>query len=84
MNAYCSHDYVLSMLFNYRRLTASLSATVKSGGARFLGKGVVGCSPIGVEGVEDWDVGNIVGQHDDYARKIADILELVGFGAEEF
>ena len=81
VNCYCSHDYVLSMLFNYRRMTASLAAAANSGG-RFLGKGVVGCSPVGVEGVEDFDVGELVAQHDDYANKIPDILERIGFGAE--
>ena len=67
VNCYSTKDMILSVLFQYKRLTGVL-------------RPVCGCAPVRVPGVENYDVTNMLNSHADYTLVVGDILRLVRHG----
>lgn len=68
VNCWSSRDDVVKLLFQYRRKLGSIGAKGE----------VVGCQPVGVEGVEDIDTSEVVLQHEDWGTKVRDVFALIG------
>ena len=68
INCHSNKDVVLKYLFQYRRKLGSVGSAGE----------VVGCGGVGVEGVEDWDCGEEVNDHNDWGKKVRVIISKVG------
>ena len=67
VNCYSTKDLILSVLFQYKRMTGVL-------------RPVCGCSPVKLPGVENYDVTDMLNSHADYCLAVGPILRLVGHG----
>ena len=67
VNCYSTKDLILSVLFQYKRLTGVL-------------RPVCGCAPVRVPGVENYDITHMLNSHADYTLVVGDILRLVRHG----
>ena len=67
VNCYSTKDLILSVLFQYKRLTGVL-------------RPVCGCAPVRVPGVENYDITHMLNSHADYTLIVCDVLRLVRHG----
>jgi len=67
VNCYSTKDLILSVLFQYKRMTGVL-------------RPVCGCAPVKVPGVENYDVTHLLNSHADYCVVVGDVLKLVRHG----
>ena len=67
VNCFSSKDWILSLMFQYKRMTG-------------LGRRVCGTSRVLVDGIENYDVTSLIQSHGDYCVAVEDILKLVEFG----
>ena len=67
VNCYSTKDLILSVLFQYKRMTGVL-------------RPVCGCAPVKVAGVENYDITHMLNSHADYTLIVGDILRLVRHG----
>ena len=67
INCYSSKDLILSLMFQIKRFQGIL-------------RPVCGTSPVAVNGVENYDVTDLVSAHSDYCLVAGDILKKVFFG----
>ena len=67
VNCYSTKDLILSVLFQYKRLTGVL-------------RPVCGCAPVHVPGVENYDITHMLNSHADYTLIVCDVLRLVRHG----
>ena len=68
VNCYSHRDIVVRLLFQYKRKLGAIGA----------GGSVAGSCEIGVDGVEDLDVGDLIKTHDQYEQNVNGILRMVG------
>mmetsp|Transcript_31828 Transcript_31828/g.48711 ORF Transcript_31828/g.48711 Transcript_31828/m.48711 type:complete len:892 (-) Transcript_31828:69-2744(-) len=67
VNCYSRKDWILSMMFQYKRMAR-------------MWKPVCGTTAVDAAGVENFDVTEIIVNHRDYCLYVGDILKLVGHG----
>ncbi len=65
INCFSQKDMVLGLMFRYKRLNV---------------EGVCGTGPVSLEGIEDFDVSDLVSGHSEYCYSILEILKRVRFG----
>ena len=67
INCYSSRDWILSLLFQIKNVSGVMRKTA-------------GTSPVLVDGVENYDVTDLITVHDDYCVMVQQILRVVAFG----
>ena len=67
VNCYSQNDLILSLMFQFHRLSGALRA-------------VCGTSPVHVRGIENYDVSALVSAHSDYCNMLGHILRMIYHG----
>lgn len=62
VNCYSKNDWMLSLIYRYHRISLT----------------VAGVTPVQVKGVENVDCAEVIKGHEDYPRRVRDVLKKVG------